>query len=98
MSVTAAKAQLIVKLQKIRHPHCLPGSHETGSDLSILFGSLRFNVNLVAEHIHHVEGVKFAIAFYVPWADKIGLVDVVDVKRFGEIRVLDAFGDIRSFF
>ena len=98
MSVTAAKAQLVVNLHKVRRPHCLPRSHETGSHLSILFGSLRFNVNLVAEQIHHVEGVKFAIAFYVPWADKIGLVDVVDVKRFGEIRVFDALGNVRSFF
>ena len=48
----------------------------------------------MAEQIHHVEGVEFAIAFYVPWADEIGLVDVVDVKRFGEIRVLNALGNI----
>jgi hypothetical protein len=52
----------------------------------------------MAEQIHHVKGVKFAIALYVPWADKVGLVDVVDAKRFGEIRVLNALGNVRSFF
>jgi hypothetical protein len=52
----------------------------------------------VAEQIHHVERVESAIAFYVPWADKIGLVDVVDVKGFGEIRILNALGNVRSFF
>jgi hypothetical protein len=52
----------------------------------------------VAKQIHHVEGIKFAIAFYVAWADEIGLVDVVDVKRLGEIRVLNALGNVRSFF
>ena len=52
----------------------------------------------MAEQIHDVERVEFAIALYVPWADKVGLVDVIDVKRFGEIRVLNAFGNIRSFF
>jgi hypothetical protein len=52
----------------------------------------------MAEYIHHVERVKFTISFNVAWADKIGLMDVIDVKRFGEVRVLDALGDVRSFF
>ena len=52
----------------------------------------------MAEQIHHIERVKFAIAFYVPGADKIGLVNVVKIKRISEIRVLNAFGRVSSFF
>lgn len=52
----------------------------------------------MAEQIHHIERVKFAIAFYVPGTDEIGLVNVVKIKRIREIRVLNAFGRISSFF
>jgi len=52
----------------------------------------------MAKQIHQVERIEFTISFYVPWADEIGLVDVVDVKRFSEIRVLNALGNVRSFF
>ena len=52
----------------------------------------------MAEQIHHIERVKFAIALYVPGADEIGLVNVVKIKRISEIRVLNAFWSIRSFF
>ena len=52
----------------------------------------------MAEQIHHVERIEFAISFNVAWADEIGLVDVVNVKGFGKIRVLNALGNIGSFF
>ena len=52
----------------------------------------------MAEQIHHIERVKFAVTFYVPGADEIGLVNVVKIKRIGEIRVLNAFGCVSSFF
>jgi hypothetical protein len=66
--------------------------------VSIPLGSLRLDVNQMAEQIHDVERVEFTIAFYVPRADQIRLVNVVDLKGFCEIRVLNPFGDIRSFF
>ena len=52
----------------------------------------------MAEQIHHIERVKFAVSFYVSRANKIGLVNVVKVKWFSEIRVLNTLWDIRSFF
>ena len=52
----------------------------------------------MAEQIHHIERVKFSIAFYVSRTDKIGLVNVVKIKRISEIRVLNAFGRVSSFF
>ena len=52
----------------------------------------------MSEHIHHIERIKFAISFDVPGTDKIGLVKVVEINRFGEIRILDPFGDVASFF
>ena len=52
----------------------------------------------MAKNIHHVERIKFAIALYVSRADKVGLVNIVEIKCIVEIRVLDAFGDIASFF
>ncbi len=52
----------------------------------------------MAEHIHHIERVEFAVSFYVPGADKIGLMKVVEINRFSEIRIFDPFGDIASFF
>ncbi len=52
----------------------------------------------MTEHIHHIERVEFAVSFYVPGADKIGLMKVVEINRFSEIRIFDPFGDIASFF
>lgn len=52
----------------------------------------------MAVQIHHIERVKFTIAFYVPGADEIGLVNVVKIKRISEIRVLNTFGRVSSFF
>lgn len=43
----------------------------------------------MAEHIHHIERIKFAISFDVPGTDKIGLMKVVEINRFGEIRILE---------
>lgn len=52
----------------------------------------------MAEQIHHVERIEFTISFNVARANEVGLVDVIDVKRTGKIRVLNALGNIRSFF
>jgi hypothetical protein len=67
-------------------------------DWPIRLGSLRFDINLVAENVDHIERVKLAIPFDVSWPDKVGLMDVVDVERFLEIRIFDTFGDVTSFF
>ncbi len=52
----------------------------------------------MAEKIDHIERVKLAIPFDVPWTDKVGLMDVIDVERFFKIRIFDTLGDITSFF
>jgi hypothetical protein len=52
----------------------------------------------VAEQIHHVEGVKSAIAFNVTRADQISLVYIIKIKWLREIGVFNALGNIRSFF
>lgn len=49
IAVTSTETQLIVELQEVRHSNSLPASHQTGSDLPVVFGSLRFNVNPMAE-------------------------------------------------
>jgi hypothetical protein len=49
-------------------------------------------------YIHHIERVEFPIIFYVPWADKVGLVNVIYVKWLFKIRVFNALGNVRSFF
>lgn len=52
----------------------------------------------MAEQVHHIEGVKFSIAFNVPGADEIGLMNVVKIQGLGEIGILNAFGNIGSLF
>ena len=52
----------------------------------------------MAENIDHIERVKLAIPFDIPWSDKVGLMDVVDVERFFKIWILDTLGDVTSFF
>ena len=46
----------------------------------------------MGKYIHHIERVEFPITFYVPWADQIGLVNVVYFKWLFKIRVLNALG------
>ena len=65
---------------------------------AIRLGSLRFDINPVAENIDHIERVKLAIPFDVPRSDKVGLMDVIDVERFSKIRIFDTLGDVTSFF
>jgi hypothetical protein len=52
----------------------------------------------MAEQVHHIEGVKFPIAFNIPGAHEIGLMYVVKIQRLGEIGILNAFGDVGSLF
>ena len=50
------------------------------------------------KYVDYVKRVKSAITFYVSWTDKVGLVNVVKIQCLGEIGVLNAFGNICSFF
>ena len=52
----------------------------------------------MAEQIHHIEGIKSAIAFDVTRADQISLVYVIKIKWLREVRVFNALGNIGSFF
>lgn len=52
----------------------------------------------MGKYIYHVERVKLAVPFYVAWAHKVGLVNVVTLKWLFKIRVLNAFGKVRAFF
>ena len=69
--------ECIVKLKKIRKSQRLPGSHQIGCTLLILFASLRFDVNAMAEKVHHIKGVKLAIVLNIPRTDQICLMDVI---------------------
>ncbi len=98
VTVAAVKTQFVIKEQKIRQPYDFPAAKQTASDLSIRFGALGFDINPVAKKIDDVKGIEFAIALDVTWTDEIGLVNVVNVKGFPEIRILDPFGGVSSFF
>lgn len=52
----------------------------------------------VAVEIDNVERIETAIVFDISWTHEIRLMDMVDSQRFSEIRILDPFGEIRSFF
>ncbi len=98
IAVAATKTQFIVKEQKIRQPYNLPASQQTARDLTVRFGALGFDINPVAKKIDDVKGIEFAIALDVTWTDEIGLVNVVNVEGFPEIRILDPFGGVSRFF
>ena len=59
---------------------------------------MRFDVNAMAEKIHHIKGIKLAVILDVPRTDQIGLVYVVKVQGLGEIGVFYPFGSVMSFF
>jgi hypothetical protein len=52
----------------------------------------------MAEKIDDVKGIKFTIALDVTRADKIGLMNVINVEGLPEIGILDPFGGVSSFF
>ena len=52
----------------------------------------------MAVNIHHIERIKFAVAFYISGADKIGLMNVIKIQWLCEIRILNALGNIGRFF
>ena len=98
IAVAAAKTQFVIKEQKIRQPHGFPATQQAAGNLLIGFGALRFDINPMAKKIDDVKGIEFAIALDVTRADKIGLMNVVNVEGFPEIGILDPFGCVSSFF
>lgn len=52
----------------------------------------------MTEQVHHIERIKSAVTFYISGANKVGLMNIVNVQWFSEIWVLNALGNIRSFF
>jgi len=55
IAVAAAKTQFVIKEQKIRQPHDLPAAQQTAGDLTIRFGALGLDINLMAAKIDDVE-------------------------------------------
>ena len=98
MTVTPPKAEFIVKLKKVRQPDRFPAPEQAAGQLLIVLGSLGFNVDLMAQQVHHIERIKLAVAFNISGANQIGLVNIVNAERLSEIWVLNAFRNIRSFF
>jgi len=96
--VAATEAQGVIQLKKVGHPNGLPAPEQSRGDFAVLLGSLRFNVDPVAEAVHDVECVKLPIPFDVSWTDQIGLVDVVEIESLRKIWIFNSFGNIRSFF
>jgi len=98
VAIAAMKAQFIIKLQEVRQPDRFPAAKQALGYWPVRLGPLWLDINPVAEKIVHIERVKLAIPFDVPWTDKVGLMDVIDVERFFKIRIFDTLGDITSFF
>lgn len=55
IAVAAAKAQFVVKEQKIRKPDDFPAAQQAAGNLPILFGALGLDIDLVAIQVDHVE-------------------------------------------
>jgi hypothetical protein len=98
VTIAPSKTQFVVDLQKIGYPHRPPTADQPHSDGVVVFSSLGMKKDSMAVQIHNIEGVKTPIVLDVSWPKQIGLMDVVALQSFCEIRILDTFGDIRSFF
>ena len=98
VAVAPPEAQFVIELQEHRDTHGLPAPHETSSHVEVFLGSLGFDIDPVAEHIHDVERIESAVVFDIPGTDEIHLMQVVDSPRFREVGILDTFRDVGSFF
>lgn len=98
ITVAAPEAKLIVELSKIRDAHGLPTPQEAGGHRVIGLGSLRLEIDRMAEAIHHVERVEPAIALDIPRSHQVDLMDVVDLQGLRKVGVSHPFGGVRSFF
>ena len=98
ITIASPKAESVVDLEKVWDPHGLPAADQAQSHGLVVFLSLWMEKDPVAVEIDNVERVETAIVFDVSWAHEICLMDIVDFQRLCEIRILDPFGKIRSFF
>ena len=62
--------------------------------MPVFLGTPGFDIDPMAKHVHDIKGVEFAIVFDIARSQKIGLVNIVNIKGFGKIRILNSFGNI----
>lgn len=86
--VTPAEAQFIAQLKEVRHPDRLPAPLKAGAHLAITLGSLRFNVDLMAEQIEDIERRESAIALDIAGIHQVCLVTVVKAQCLRKIGIL----------
>jgi hypothetical protein len=98
VTIASPETEFVVELEKVRNPHSLPATDQARSHSLIVFPSLRTEKDPVAEEIDDVERIETTIVLDISWAHKIRLMDMVESQRLCEIRVVDPFGEIRSFF
>jgi predicted transcriptional regulator len=55
IAIAAAKTQFVIKEQKIRQSNDLPAAQQAAGDLTIRFGALGLDVNLMAAKIDDIE-------------------------------------------
>ena len=53
--VAATETQSVIQLQEVRQSDGFPAPEQTGGDSTVLLGSLRLNVDLVAEEVDDIE-------------------------------------------
>ena len=98
VTVAPAESQLVVELEKIRHPHRLPASDQSLGDCLIVLGSLGMNKGAMTVKVHDIERKETAIVLDITGSHQIGLINVVASQGDPEIRVRHTFGGIRRFF
>ena len=98
ITIASSKAKPVVDLEKVWDAHSLPAADQAQSHGLVVFVPLWMKKDPVAVEIDNVERVEAAIVFDISWTHQIRLMDMVDFQRFCEIRILDSFGEIRSFF
>ncbi len=98
ITIASPKAEFVVDLEKVWNPHGLPGADQAQSHGLVVFPSLWMEKDPVAVEIDHIERIETAIVLDISWTHQIRLMDMVDFQRLCEIRILDPFGEIRSFF
>ena len=66
--------------------------------MGILFCSLSFGVDFMAEEVNDIQRIESTVIFDVARPDQIHLVDVIAAQGLGEVGVFDSFGRIGCFF
>ena len=63
MAIAAPKAELVVKLNEIRHTECFPAPQQACGNVAVLLGALSLDIDPMAKYVDDVEGIKFTITF-----------------------------------